>query len=147
MSLRNLLAIQRLQVHTADAEAVRKLFAAAGRNLADARVTAIGADNRFDAAYKCVMQCAMLGLWAHGYRTSSNQPGHHQTAIQCLPLTLGVPAATVVVLDGLRKLGNVNDYVGDPIPAAALATCIEEAGALLGLTGRWLREHRPGLVA
>lgn len=146
MNLRNLLAIQRLQVHTADPEAVRKLLAAAGRNLADARVTAIGADNRFDAAYKCVMQCAMLGLWAHGYRVSTNQPGHHQTAIQCLPLTLGVPAATVIVLDGLRKLRNVNDYVGDPIPAAALATCMNEAEAMLELTRRWLREHRPGLL-
>lgn len=146
MSLRNLLAIQRLQEHTADPEAVRKLFAAAGRNLADARITAIGADSRFDIAYKCVMQCAMLGLWAHGYRTSTNQPGHHQTAIQCLPLTLGVPATTVTVLDGLRKLRNVNDYVGDPIPASALATCIEEAGALLELTGLWLREHRPELL-
>jgi hypothetical protein len=147
MSLQNLLAIQRLQAHATDAEAVRKLLAAAGRNLADARVTAIGSDSRFDAAYKCVMQCAMLGLWAHGYRTSTNQPGHHQTAIQCLPLTLGVPAATVIVLDGLRKLRNVNDYVGDPIPAAALAACLGEADALLELTMQWLREHRPGLLA
>lgn len=146
MSLRNLLAIRRLQEHTADAESVRKLLAAAGRNLADAQVTAIGADNRFDAAYKCVMQCAMLGLWAHGYRTSANQPGHHQTAIQCLPLTLGVPAATVIVLDGLRKLRNINDYAGDPIPSAALAACIEEAEALLMLTRRWLNEHRPALL-
>lgn len=143
MNLRNLLAILRLQAHTADPEAVRKLFAAAGRNLADARVTAIGADNRFDAAYKCVMQCAMLGLWAQGYRTSANQPGHHQTAIQCLPLTLGVSMETVIVLDGLRKLRNVNDYAGDPIPAAALATCVEEAASLLEFTRRWLREHRP----
>ena len=146
MSLRNLLAIQRLQEYTADPEAVRKLFAAADRSLSDARVTAIGADSRFDAAYKCVMQCAMLGLWAHGYRTSANQPGHHQTAVQSLPLTLGVPTATVVVLDGLRKLRNVNDYVGDPIPAAALATCIEEAEALLELTGLWLRACRPELL-
>lgn len=146
MTLHNLLAIQRLQAHAADPESVHKLLAAAGRNLTDARVTTISADSRFDAAYKCVMQCAMVGLWVHGYRTSTNQPGHHQTAIQCLPLTLDVPAATVIVLDGLRKLRNVNDYVGDPVPAAALATCINEAGELLETTGRWLREHRPGVL-
>jgi hypothetical protein len=147
MTLQNLLAIHRLQAHVTDPEAVRRLFAAAGRNLADARITAIGAENRFDAAYKCVMQCAMLGLWAHGYRTSTHQPGHHQTAIQCLQLTLDLPPATVIVLDGLRKLRNVSDYVGDPIPAAALASCLDEAAALLQLTGQWLRQHRPELMA
>jgi hypothetical protein len=144
MNLRNLLAIHRLQAHAADPSAVLKLFAAAGRNLADARVTAIGTDSRFDLAYKCVMQCAMLGLWAHGYRVSTNQPGHHQTAIQCLPLTLDVQAANVIVLDGLRKVRNVSDYQGDPVPVAALHSCLEEAEALLLATERWLRWHRPG---
>jgi hypothetical protein len=141
MTLQNLLAIQRLQAHATDPEAVRKLLASAERNLADARETSISVDGRFDLAYKCMMQCAMVGLWVHGYRTSTNQPGHHQTAIQCLPLTLDVPAATVIVLDGLRKIRNISDYAGDPIPVAALSTCIDEAQSLLELTGRWLRAN------
>ena len=53
----------------------------------------MSADNRFDAAYKSIMQCAMLGLWANGYRTSTSQPGHHQTAIQSLGLTMVVVTA------------------------------------------------------
>ena len=81
MTLENLLAIRQLQAHRADPVALRKLLDAARRNLADARIEQISADNRFDAAYKCVMQCAMIGLWAHGYRTSTSQPGHHQTAL------------------------------------------------------------------
>lgn len=80
MTLQNLLAIRQLQEYSADPAAVRKLLDAARRNLADARVTEISADNRFDAAYKCLMQCAMLGLWANGYRTSTSKPGHHQWA-------------------------------------------------------------------
>lgn len=147
MTLENLLAIQRLQPHVTDRIAVGKLLASAQRNLADARVDAIGNDNRFDAAYKCIMQCAMLGLWANGYRTSTSQPGHHQTAIQCLTLTLGVPKPTVIVLDGLRKQRNVNDYIGDPISDAALTACIDEAAGLLTHTEQWLREQRPELVA
>jgi hypothetical protein len=91
MTLQNLLAIRRLQEHVADHAAVQRLLSAARRNLDDARVDRISADNRFDAAYKCIMQCAMLGLWVSGYRTATSQPGHHQTAIQCLGLTLGVP--------------------------------------------------------
>ena len=146
MTLQNLLGIQRLQQHAADRTSVLKLLASARRNLADARVDAIGNDNRFDAAYKCIMQCAMLGLWANGYRTATSQPGHHQTAIQCLTLTMGVPTATVIVLDGLRKQRNINDYVGDPVADGVLAACIEEAEQLLAHTDAWLRASHPALV-
>lgn len=146
MTLQNLLAIKRLQEHAADGASVRKLLEAARRNLADARVTVIGADNRFDAAYKCVMQCATLGLWANGYRTATSQPGHHQTTIQSLPLTMAVPTATMVVLDGLRKQRNLTDYEGDPIPDAALVAAIEEAQRLLALTEAWLRDNHPNLL-
>lgn len=90
MTLANLLAIQRLQAFNATPQGVQRLLAAAMRNLLDAKLAQLSAENRFDAAYKCIMQCAMLGLWAHGYRTSTSQPGHHQTALQALPLTMGL---------------------------------------------------------
>lgn len=147
MTLQNLLAIRQLQPHAADRASVLKLLDSARRNLADARVDAIGNDNRFDAAYKCIMQCAMLGLWANGYRTSTSQPGHHQTAIQCLSLTMQVARDKVIVLDGLRKQRNINDYVGDPIADGVLASCIEEAQGLLAHTEQWLHATHPQLVA
>ncbi len=147
MTLQNLLGTRQLQQHTTDRTSVLKLLASARRNLADAGVDAIGNDNRFDAAYKCIMQCAMLGLWANGYRTSTSQPGHHQTAIQCLTLTMQVPKATVIVLDGLRKQRNINDYVGDPIADGVLASCIEEAQRLIAHTAQWLQDNHPELVA
>jgi hypothetical protein len=146
MTLQNLLAIKRLLAHAPDGAAVRKLLEAAQRNLADANVAAISTDNRFDAAYKCLMQCAMLGLWASGYRTATSQPGHHQTAIQCLTLTMGVPTPTVIVLDALRKQRNLSDYEGDPISEATLASCLDEAGKLLTHTRQWLHDHHPELL-
>lgn len=146
MTLQNLLAIKRLLAHAPDAAAIRKLLEAARRNLADAGVAAISTDNRFDAAYKCLMQCAMLGLWASGYRTATSQPGHHQTAIQCLSLTMGVPPTTVIVLDALRKQRNLSDYQGDPISDATLASCLDEASKLLAHTEQWLRERHPNLL-
>lgn len=146
MTLQNLLAIKRLLAHTADAAAVGKLLEAARRNRADAAVVAISVDNRFDAAYKCLMQCAMLGLWANGYRTATSQPGHHQTAIQCLTLTMGVPTADVIVLDALRKQRNLSDYEGDPISEATLASCLAAADQLLMHTEQWLRHHHPELL-
>ena len=146
MTLQNLLAIHRLQEFKPERSGILKLLQAAERNLADARINALSADNRFDAAYKTIMQCAMLGLWANGYRTSTNQPGHHMTAIQSLPLTMQISSDTVIVLDALRKQRNINDYEGDPIADSALATCIEEAEKLLTHTRQWLAEHHPELV-
>ncbi len=131
MTLENLLAIRRLQRHEAGNAAIEKLLKAAERNLADARVTTISAENRFDAAYKAILQCAMAALWAKGYRTSTSEPGHHQTAIQALPLTLAVDSATVIVLDALRKQRNLNDYTGDGVNDALLAECLAQAESLL----------------
>jgi hypothetical protein len=98
MSLENLLKINKLQTHHPSRESVQRLLQAAARNIEDARVAAISGETRFDAAYKCIMQCAMVALWANGYRTSSSQPGHHQTAIQTLPITIALDQSTVIVL-------------------------------------------------
>jgi hypothetical protein len=81
------------------------MLAAAERNLADARLAALSAENRFDAAYKAIMQCAMLALRANGFRTLSSQAGHHQTALQTLPLTTsriatGLPRASSIFVFG-----------------------------------------------
>ena len=146
MSLENLVGIKRLVPHGADRGAVQKLLASARRNIADAQVVGISTDNRFDAAYKALMQCAMIGLWANGYRTSTSQPGHHQTALQCLPLTMAVAQATVIVLDALRKQRNLSDYEGDPISEAALVSCLDEATRLLAHTEQWLRANHPELA-
>lgn len=82
------------------------------------------------------MQCAMAGLWAKGYRTSTSEPGHHQTAIQVLAMTLGVDADTVIVLDVLRKQRNLNDYSGDSIGDATLQECLTQAENLLHIVKR-----------
>lgn len=146
MTLENLLALQRLLSVTPDKAAVARLLRAAQRNLQDAGLEALSADNRFDAAYKTILQCAMLGLLANGYRTSTSQPGHHQTALQALPKSLGVAPERVVVLDTLRRKRNLNDYDGEPVTDATLATCLEEAAALLRHTQDWLRQQHPELL-
>ena len=146
MTLENLQAIHRLQAFEATAGGVLRLLASAERNLADARLSELSNDNRFDAAYKTIMQCAMLGLWAKGFRTATSQPGHHQTALQVLPKTLGTAADTVIVLDALRKQRNLNDYEGDPVTDAAVRECLTQAEALLAHARQWLQAHRPDLL-
>lgn len=146
MTLANLLAIQRLLAFSVTPEGVQRLLAAAVRNLADAQLAQLSAENRFDAAYKCIMQCAMLGLWARGYRTSTSQPGHHQTALQALPLTMGLPNDIIIVVDALRKQRNLNDYEGDPISDAVVRECLNQADALLTHTRGFLQTQFPDLL-
>ena len=139
MTLANLLAIQRLQAFNAAPQGMQRLLAAATRNLADAKLVQLSPENRFDAAYKCIMQCAMLGLWAHGYRPSTHQPGHHQTALQTLPLTMGLSSDIIIVLDALRKQRNLNDYEGDPVGDGVVSECLAQADALLVHTRQFLQ--------
>lgn len=146
MTLANLLAIQRLQAFEASPQGVQRLLAAAERNLADAQLQALSAENRFDAAYKCILQCAMLGLWARGYRTPTSQPGHHQTTLQCLPLTMGLPGDVIIVLDALRKQRNQNDYEGDPVGTAVVTECLAQAHLLLAHTRQFLQTQFPALL-
>ena len=146
MTLENLLAIHRLQLFDVTPDGLQRLLASAERNLTDARLPELSADNRFDTAYKAIMQCAMIGLWANGYRTSTSQPGHHQTALQTLPKTMNVGRDTVIVLDALRRQRNLNDYEGDPIADAAVTECLVQADALLAHARQWLQAHRPDLL-
>lgn len=143
MTLQNLLKIQSLVAVKAQREDIQRLLTAAERNLGDAAVTAISDENRFDAAYKCVMQCALASLMAHGYRPSKSKPGHHQTLIQTLPLTVGLDAKSVIVLDGLRKQRNINDYDGDPVSPTVVQECVKQAQALLGHVRGWLARNHP----
>jgi len=89
---------------------------------------------------------ADLGLHAHGYRTLTSKPGHHQTAIQSLPLTLGVDRTVVVRLDALRKQRNLTEYSGDTIPEATVAECVAQADALCVIANEWLKSNRPDLI-
>ena len=146
MSLANLVKTNQLQVHNPSRDAVHRLLEAAQRNLADAHITEISAENRFDAAYKCIMQCAMVALWVNGYRTSTSQPGHHQTAIQTLPTTIGLEQTTVIVLDALRKQRNVSDYEGDPISDQAVIECIKQAEQLYQNISAWISKNRADLA-
>ena len=145
MSLENLRGIS-LENIEPDASVIKRLLAAAERNIADAHVMEISSENRFDVAYKAIMQLANAALQAHGYRTLTSKPGHHMTMIQTLRLTIGLDSQTVIVLDALRKQRNVTDYSGDIVPASAVSECASHAESLLHDVNAWLRENRPELI-
>jgi uncharacterized protein (UPF0332 family) len=144
MTLENLLRIGQLKVHSTDRAEIRQLLEAARRNLADAGVAAISLETRFDAAYKAIMQVALVALLANGYRADSR--GHHQLMIQSLPLTIGLSKERTVVLDAMRRKRNAADYLGNFVEQGAVEVCIEQAQELLADVEQWLGENRPEIL-
>lgn len=86
-----------LEKINANPTAIQRLISAAKRNIADAHVESISLENRFDAAYKAIMQLANTALQAHGYRTLTSKPGHHMTMIQTLGQTIGLDRQTMII--------------------------------------------------
>jgi hypothetical protein len=125
---------------------IKRLLEAAQRNIQDAELEAVSNENRFDAAYKAIMQLANAALQSNGYRTLTSKPGHHQTMIQSLPQTIGLDTGTMVVLDALRKQRNVADYSGDLVAGRVVEECISHARNLLAAVNVWLESEHPELL-
>lgn len=145
MSLDNLTGISLEKVEP-DVATIKRLLEAVERNIADAHVMEISSENRFDAAYKAIMQLSNAALQANGYRTLTSKPGHHMTMIQVLSQTIGLDKETVIVLDALRKQRNVADYSGDIVPAGTVDECVRHAENLLQDVTAWLKENKPELL-
>jgi hypothetical protein len=145
MTLQNLLGVS-LDAVTPERTQVARMLAAAERNMADAKLSGLSVENRFDVAYKAIMQLAMLALYANGYRTLTSRPGHHQTAVQTLTLTTALSPEKVRVLDALRKQRNLTDYSGDLVPDATVNECVSSATSLHAHVKAWLKSNKPELV-
>jgi len=122
------------------------MLASAQRSSDDARQESISPETRLDAAYRAIMQLAMVGLWANGYRPPKNRPGHHMTMIQSLPRSVDLDNDRMLVLDTFRVKRNAADYTGKEIDEASVEACIEAASFLLEHVNTWLVENKPELI-
>jgi len=144
MSLDNLVGrtLEKIEPNTT---VINRLLVSAERNISDSHVMEISSENRFDAAYKAIMQLSNAALQANGFRTLTSKPGHHMTMIQVLSLTINLDKETVIVLDALRKQRNVADYSGHIVPSSAVDECVKYAEDLLHDVNHWLKENKPEL--
>jgi hypothetical protein len=76
MSLENLVGVS-LDTLKPDRSHVARLLTAADRNIADSRLDGLSAENRFDAAYKAIMQLATLALQCNRLQRR-RQPAIHE---------------------------------------------------------------------
>lgn len=146
MSLQNLAKLGQLETHESNKRQVADLLLAVRRGIADAKVEAISEETRFDAAYRAIMNCAMLALWGNGFRPSRSAPGHHQTMIQSLVISIGLDVGEMRLLDTFRVKRNAIDYTGEMIDSASLIECIEAAERLLVFMLEWLKSNRADLL-
>lgn len=98
MSLDNLVGVSLEKVES-DVSVIKRLLKAAERNIADSHMMEVSEENRFDDAYKAIMQLSNAALQANGFRTLTSKPGHHMTMIQVISQTIGLDQQTVIVLD------------------------------------------------
>lgn len=145
MSLDNLVG-RTLEKIEPDVSIIKRLLSSAERNIADAHVMEISSENRFDVAYKAIMQLSNAALQANGFRTLTSKPGHHMTMIQTLNQTIGADKQMVIVLDALRKQRNLADYSGDIVPASAVDECVLCAENLFRDVIRWLKQNKRELL-
>lgn len=146
MTLENLLGIGRLKPHNASRQEVQRLLTSAGNSLRDAQLASMSNNSRLDLAYKAIMQAALAALLANGYRPSTSEPGHHQTTIQTLPKTIGMPNEKMVVLDGFRRARNLADYEGFDVEDAKARECVEWAETVIHDVRAWIQQHRADFV-
>jgi hypothetical protein len=141
MTLDNLIGTT-LERISPDSAQIARLLQAAARNIQDAELPALSNENRFDVAYKAIMQLANAALQQTGFRTLTSKPGHHQTMLQSLVKTVGISTDRLIVLDALRKQRNITDYSGDLVTAAAVAECSLQAKELLQIVEQWLHSQQ-----
>ena len=146
MTLDNLLRIGKLKAHVADKVEIDRLLAAAERALVDASAPGLSSDTRLDAAYRAILQAALIAMLANGYRPATSESGHHQVLIQALTKTAGLAAERVRVLDAYRAARNQSDYRGIPASESVARECAADARSVLDQVRAWLSANRPDLV-
>jgi hypothetical protein len=150
MTLKNLLATRQLHEHEADPVQVRRMFTSALTALEDAGLEDVSAETRFDVAYRAIMQCAMVALWANGFRPATNVAGQHALMIQALTKSIGPPPEKVRALDAFRSKRNAIDYQGKEMDEASAAGCRApppSACATRSGRGVWVEREFSGFAA
>ncbi len=145
MSLDRFLAEERLKKHQTSRREIRDLLRVVDRDLADAAVTAISVDLRYQTASQACLQLATIVLAASGVRTSG--AGHHWTTFKVLPELLGNDYQELAdYFDQCRGKRNLSDYdrAGE-ISREEAIELLEEATTFKVTVLAWLKRNHPEL--
>lgn len=122
----------------------RNLFKSAHVALSDARAPAqyVSAHRRFDAAYDCGLQCALIVLECSKLEVQAQN--HHQVAFDFFFKTLKLKGSTVTEAKTIMQARHAVRYDAMPLnDEQAVVRAIAWADRLLAETQAWLTANEP----
>lgn len=137
----------RLVRHRTSKQELEALRAAIERNLSDAGLAGLSADNRFGLAYEAALLAAKLAIHAAGYRVKA-VPGAHRTTFDALGLALGpTHQDRVDYFELCRRRRNELSYeAANIVTARQAAEILGEARQLVLSVEEWIRTHHGHLA-
>jgi hypothetical protein len=131
----------RVEPHATSKAELDDLRAAIERNLNDAAIEALSADNRFSIAYQAALLSAKMAVSCAGFRVKG--AGSHQATFEGLKLALGRSIFnTANYLDRCRRKRNELVYDAEGLVSAADAReLLRRASALRKTVEQWIADH------
>ncbi len=137
-----------VQRHMPSAREVADLRGVIDRNLADAALTSLSADNRLGIAYEAVLVACKLAVHASGYRIRSGIPGAHAITLECGVLAMGKPVADVIdYFDTVRRKRNHLSYdAAGTVSHAEANEALKHARGVKRAMEAWLADRHSELL-
>ncbi len=145
MTWKDLLVEKRVETHTTTKQELDDLRSAIKRNLRDAAIPQLSADNRFAVAYEAALLLGKMAIACAGYRVKGQ--GAHQTTFTALQLTLGTGIGkTATYLERCRRKRNELSYDMAGVVTDTEATeILSEAKSLQITVEEWIAKNHPTL--
>ena len=146
MTWNQLLQQDRVQQHSTGKQEIDKLRQVVARALADASVTAISADLRFQTGYNAILQLATIAIHCAGYRVKGRE--HHKTTFAALPLAMGNAVdAQAAYFDTCRRKRNIATYdKAGLISETEVEDLIQQAALFQHDLEEWINNNHPRLA-
>jgi NAD-dependent DNA ligase len=143
MTWKELLAEKRIEPHATSKQELDALRSAVNRNLRDAAVGQLSADNRFGLAYEAGLLTAKMAVTCAGYRVKGQ--GAHQTTFAALKLALGTGINKIAAyLERCRRKRNELSYdAAGVVTETEAAEILRQAQALEKTVEQWIAKNHP----
>jgi hypothetical protein len=109
MTWKDLLAENLAEIHTATKQELDDLRRVINRNIRDAAIAGLSADNKFGLAYEAGLLLAKMAVACAGYRVKGQSA--HKTTFAALKMAMGASIAQMAsYLDRCRRIRNQVSY-------------------------------------
>lgn len=137
-----------VQTHTPTKSELDDLRGVVARNLADAGVMALSADNRLGIAYEAVLVASKMVVHASGYRVRSGIQGAHARTLECAELAIGSTVSrSLSYFDTVRRRRNTLSYdSAGTVSDTEANDALRQAQAFAKVVEAWLTANHPHLA-